>query len=315
MSDRLREFLSIPDDDPIVRRAVARGWVRRDRLDMCVLEAGERTSVRDVLIQRGYLTPAQVRALSRRRWLWLALAVPPLVLGGWLLLRRPGATPPSEAELRTEEGRSLSREGSIRRAEEAWRKALEADPRFGPAHFELGRLAAARSFWRARGGADLVKSLRAEAVRHLEAASPSDLRDALLAWLRDDAAAVRKLAQSRPDEADLQWVLGMATKGTEQRAAFDRALAACPAFPFASCSRGTARLDRGDLAGAEADLTDALRLAPELGDAWFLRGMVRLDRGDGPGAAADIERALAIAPLDSPARPQMERLLERAKKR
>lgn len=314
MSDRLRNFLSTPDDDSIVRRAVERGWVRPDRLDECILEAGE-GSARDVLIQRGWLTPAQVRALSRRRWWWLVSAVPALVLVGWILLRPPHPAGPSEAELRTEEGRALIREGRIRRAEEAWRKALEVDPHFGPAHFELGRLAAAQSFWRARGGGDLVKSLRAAAVCHLEAVPPSDLRDALLAWMRDDPGVVRRIAEPRRNDAELQWVLGMATKGGEQRAAFDGALAACPAFPFASCSRGAARLANGDVAGAETDLTEALRLAPELGDAWLLRGMARLDRGDNPGAAADIERALAIAPPDSTARPQMERLLERAKKR
>jgi tetratricopeptide (TPR) repeat protein len=61
--------------------------------------------------------------------------------------------------------------------------------------------------------------------------------------------------------------------------------------PESYCIRGTARYTEADLAGALADLDQALELNPDYPEAYNNRGATRQARGDLPGALADFNRA------------------------
>jgi tetratricopeptide (TPR) repeat protein len=61
-------------------------------------------------------------------------------------------------------------------------------------------------------------------------------------------------------------------------------------------NRANARQMQGDLAGAEADYDEALRLNPAYAVSYANRGIVRYDLGDYGGAIADYTDALALEP-------------------
>jgi len=58
--------------------------------------------------------------------------------------------------------------------------------------------------------------------------------------------------------------------------------------------RGVARFDKGDLDGAIADWTQAIRLNPQLAEAYTNRGLARAHKGDLDGAIADFEMFLKL---------------------
>jgi len=80
----------------------------------------------------------------------------------------------------------------------------------------------------------------------------------------------------------------------------DRALALAPS-PGAYVNRGLLRLAQ-DRAGAIADFSEAIRLAPGDAGAWRLRGIARRQAGDLAGARADLRVALERGGADWPYR-------------
>lgn len=70
---------------------------------------------------------------------------------------------------------------------------------------------------------------------------------------------------------------------------------------------------KGDLDGAIADCTEALKLKPDLVEATVTRGQARLQKGDRAGAAEDFSAALAALPSPSPQRTKLEELLRQAR--
>ena len=66
-------------------------------------------------------------------------------------------------------------------------------------------------------------------------------------------------------------------------------------------NRGVERTDRGDLKGAIADLTHALKLDKNYAIAYCNRGRARWKKRDMHGAIADLTRAIEIDPNDSKA--------------
>src|SRR5260370_41282580 len=60
-------------------------------------------------------------------------------------------------------------------------------------------------------------------------------------------------------------------------------------------SRAKVYLQRKQFERALADLAEALRLNPQLGEAWMVRATVRVEMGDYRQALADVERRLQIA--------------------
>jgi len=77
-------------------------------------------------------------------------------------------------------------------------------------------------------------------------------------------------------------------------------IAKYPSLGSAYISRGTARLQRGDLVGARRDLDRAVVLAPDDYMGFFNRGLLEQRRNDPAGALADYARAIAA----NPARPE-----------
>ncbi|MBI4617257.1 MAG: tetratricopeptide repeat protein, partial [Planctomycetes bacterium] len=69
-------------------------------------------------------------------------------------------------------------------------------------------------------------------------------------------------------------------------------------------NRGNVRADQGDLAGAVADYTRAIDLAPGLWQPWGKRGVALARLGRMDEAEASFERALELAPPSM--RPQVE---------
>src|SRR5947209_4084579 len=78
-------------------------------------------------------------------------------------------------------------------------------------------------------------------------------------------------------------------------AAFDEAVREQPSAA-AYTNRGTTRIRLGDTAGAIADFTSALTLAPDDAEIFFNRGNARLVAGDPRGALADFTRAVGLRP-------------------
>jgi tetratricopeptide (TPR) repeat protein/S1-C subfamily serine protease len=71
--------------------------------------------------------------------------------------------------------------------------------------------------------------------------------------------------------------------------------------PFAYYNRGVARYKSGDLPGAIADWTAAIKINPQFDDAYNNRGVARSDSGDLPGAIADYTEVIKLNPQDASA--------------
>lgn len=200
--------------------------------------------------------------------------------------------------------------GAYDRAEEAWKKAVELDPRFGPAHFRLGRVLMTRAYlasldlWHGRKIAPEGERMALEAARAIEAAQAEgsgfdhDLQRqaaaAMLAWLRRDRDTARRVCRAaldhfgnRPGSEEFHWLLGLAAEPPEDPLpAFDAALALKPKFPLALYVRADARLQRRDFDGAVADYDEAIRLVPDFHEARIYRATVFYQKKDGPAALA-----------------------------
>jgi tetratricopeptide (TPR) repeat protein len=74
------------------------------------------------------------------------------------------------------------------------------------------------------------------------------------------------------------------------------ATAATPTSPDEYVSRGNARGQAGDLDGAIADYTTAIRLNPQLTDAYLQRGLARLAKRQWDYAIASFSEAIRIQP-------------------
>jgi hypothetical protein len=77
---------------------------------------------------------------------------------------------------------------------------------------------------------------------------------------------------------------------------FAQAIEMASKLPQVYTDRGQARLDRGELAGALADATQAATLSPHDGDAWKLWGDVLAKQGKTKEALAKYDEALKYAP-------------------
>jgi Flp pilus assembly protein TadD len=77
---------------------------------------------------------------------------------------------------------------------------------------------------------------------------------------------------------------------------FAEAIKPGPSLPQAYVDRGSAYLQWGDTAGAQADATKATHLSPHHADAWKLWGDVLAKQGHGKEALAKYDEALKYAP-------------------
>ena len=106
--------------------------------------------------------------------------------------------------------------------------------------------------------------------------------------------------------AEIKSLLATGRKATSEKrypealAAFDRVLALDAGHARARGERGYARLRAGDLAGADADFTQAIADAGSdvkvQAAAWFNKGLVAETRGDAAAARAAFQQAHALRP-------------------
>lgn len=82
-------------------------------------------------------------------------------------------------------------------------------------------------------------------------------------------------------------------------ASYTEAVRLNPDYVDAFNNRGVAIRDCGDLDGAIADYSEAIRLRPDFVMAYNNRGMARVDKGDLEGALADYTDALRLKPDDA----------------
>jgi tetratricopeptide (TPR) repeat protein len=87
-------------------------------------------------------------------------------------------------------------------------------------------------------------------------------------------------------------------KGDNQGAiiAYNEAIRLNPNLAEAYNNRGNVRNDLGDKQGAIDDYTLAIKINPNLAEAYYNRGIVRYDLGDKPGAIDDYTLAIKINP-------------------
>lgn len=67
-------------------------------------------------------------------------------------------------------------------------------------------------------------------------------------------------------------------------------------LPYSYAERGSIRMKTGNLAGALADYTEAIRLDPTEVDYWLNRGIVKEQSNDVKGAIADYKKVLQLKP-------------------
>jgi len=79
---------------------------------------------------------------------------------------------------------------------------------------------------------------------------------------------------------------------------YTQALKLDPKLADAACDRGLARQAQGDLDGAIADYTEALKIKPKFTIAYRNRGLARQAQGDMDGAIADYTHALSLDTKD-----------------
>ena len=199
--------------------------------------------------------------------------------------------------------------GDYARAQDSFRRAVEWDPRFGPARFHLGRVllyrayVASLAFWpderevrRAEG-----EHLARQGIAEITAAQGSgfdnelqgEVASAMLAYLRGDKATVRRICAEgsirfgkKEGVEEFHWLRGLVLDSRpEQVKAFDEALVLRPKFPLALYSRASV----GDPDSAIRDYDLVIAVSPGFSEAYLNRGSTKWSKGDAAGAYADFD--------------------------
>ncbi len=216
-------------------------------------------------------------------------------------------------------GRALDALGDWPAAEAAWRRAVERDPAFGPAHFQLGRVLLLRSFFESTGtsvkrrvaGRERARKLTDEAISEFDAAVRAgsgfddalgrDLAVVMRSYVINDLASVQRLTAegiatygTRDGAEDFHWLSGLAAERAEGLRAHAAALTIRPHHAAALFSRGLYHLHDGNRAEAIDDFGHAIDFSPRFVHAWNNRGTARLTLGDLDGAIRDFGVALGI---------------------
>lgn len=171
--------------------------------------------------------------------------------------------------------------------------------------FEAARLAAASVLIESGRGADAARLLEAAAAAPgASLALRERLGAAYLAAGRSDrAVTVLEAAVEDPSASADAWnALGVARaqlgRPSEARAAFDKAAALAPAAARIVFNRVLARLESGDRAGAEAEISELNARHPNFVDGWKLVATLRHESGDIAAAVEAWQRVLVADPRD-----------------
>ncbi|MDQ7780460.1 MAG: tetratricopeptide repeat protein, partial [Planctomycetota bacterium] len=225
-------------------------------------------------------------------------------------------------------GRTWYLMGWTGKSDECYRLAIERDPNYRQACYQLGRLLLERAFVKTLGvkseqrsaNRAAAESLLTEATAFLDKADarpeagggprgedPTEmdraLADAMLVYAKGDArraaelcsAAIAKFPKKLGVE-DFYWLRGASLYGAQCVADFDKAIELRPKFPLALFCRAIARRSLGNLEGAIADYTEAIEFCPRFIEAYTNRGSVKHLLGKNESAGADFDKALEIDP-------------------
>ncbi len=237
------------------------------------------------------------------------------------LANRALAKAPDLAVVHDLAGQIWDLRGCPEQAEAEWRAAVAADAKYAPARLRLGRLLVLRAFLAGvAASSEERESRRLEAERLASLAEKEiscaltlqhgtgdeflrDLCEAMLAYTRRNLEEVRRCCERglrlwyrshRVDE--FRWLLSLALKGEEQRAALDSAVERRPRFALALFSRGVLRHERKDLRGAAADYAASVASCNRFAEAHNNLGAVLRESGEYAKAATALDMALAIRP-------------------
>jgi tetratricopeptide (TPR) repeat protein/tRNA A-37 threonylcarbamoyl transferase component Bud32 len=210
--------------------------------------------------------------------------------------------------------------GYYERAEAAWRKAQEVDPKFGPAHFRLGRILVWRAYQASLGyaGDDLedraseARRLADEAIHEIDAARKesagfddpiqADIAAAMSVFLRKLNDQVHEMcAESiqkhvgRQGVEEFWWLMGLVSKSkTDKRRCLDQAINLRPKFPLALFSRAVHLAANAELTEALRDYDRVIELCPTFAEAYVNRGSLRFRLKDARGATEDFETLMKL---------------------
>jgi tetratricopeptide (TPR) repeat protein len=161
----------------------------------------------------------------------------------------------------------------------------------------------ARPPWMSEMMADL-KAVLSRPVRSGRTTMEEEIAEIYRAIARGDRESARLLAEQGVERIgktagaeEFRILLGWASTDPESLQDLDKAVEQCPHGLTGYLVRGWRRQDAGDLTGAIADYSQALRLAPASPDLLLLRGRARRLAGDLENAQADL---LRCRPLASP---------------
>lgn len=175
-----------------------------------------------------------------------------------------GRTDPPEVEARIEyqKGRALQEQGSVKKAGDAYARAIYLDPNFAEAYV-------------GRGYAYLAHENLESALADLDKAIELDAR-------LPEAYNYRALVS-----------LGM---GDAEQAMLDftKAIEVSPDFADAYVNRARLHFSRRDLASAIEDMTAAIREEPDEMEHYLARAQMHLFNNDAEGAAADLDQVLSL---------------------
>jgi tetratricopeptide (TPR) repeat protein len=185
---------------------------------------------------------------------------------------------PERAVLYVLRGLVYARFGNVKRALDEAEDALRLDPRL-PSAYML------------RGSARFTKGMKGEAL--------ADVKQAIV--LRPGDAKFR---------AELARLL--AEMGHHEQAArvYAKVLELAPGFHEARLLRGAALRQAGELADAEAELTEYLRRRPRTAAAHYQRGLCRLAQRNYAQAMTDFDKAIALNPDDKAVYQAKQKTLE-----
>ena len=193
------------------------------------------------------------------------------------------------------------------KAEQAYRRALEADPDFigtynnlGLILQDLGRVDEAAALYRAALNRD-----PAHAVVHNNLGSLHFARGELEAARREFEAAITAQADYESAWNNLGAVLGRLGRPDEELAAYEKAVALAPDYADGQHNLGLAYLARGRGEAGEKALLRAVELQPDYLSAWVTLGGYALRQGRAGTAVERLGKALAINPALTGVRNQL----------
>jgi tetratricopeptide (TPR) repeat protein len=147
----------------------------------------------------------------------------------------------------------------------------------------------------------------------------SSLRRTLaMAWLNSQsyvkAAALLENDPQRKSDASLQFAYGLALvrseRAAEAQAVFAELLARHGDSPELSVLLGQAHAQQGDIDNASAALYRALKLKPDVADAYATLGVIYLKQGRLPDAESALQNAIAQSPDDHKSRHNLALVLD-----